>query len=292
MEKVKDRKWHCAKCDKVFTHKQSLNNHKKSCSILPSFKCYICSKVFTRRSGLTKHSIKFNGKCQSKSCKTCGKVFIKKWHLERHIEQIHTDTKAKSFRCKFCEKTYTRSDHFKKHELQCLYFTEANEANPLLLAQNDPNQSALFDNLVQLSLINNIFSHEENEELPTMVSLNENFKDSTIDEECLPDFGPAGDAPIDDPQKSISRNKKSRLAAEVTDIFKDKNLSKDEIAEVLLLSLKKLDLIETMKEYLNPHNQNVEKRGRKVTILKQEKKFGNFIMKMHFNPQILQDQQD
>lgn len=86
-------KWSCQKCSKEFSHKQSLNNHKRSCGLESTLKCNTCSKSFSRQWYLKKHVCKVK---QSTTCMECGKVFTTVWHLNRHIKQMHSKSKAGS----------------------------------------------------------------------------------------------------------------------------------------------------------------------------------------------------
>ena len=67
-------KWICMKCEKVFIHKQSLNNHKQTRGI-DKLGCGKCSKTFKRQAYLTKHKKTCKGDGKVKDCKTCTKTF-------------------------------------------------------------------------------------------------------------------------------------------------------------------------------------------------------------------------
>ena len=82
------KKFHCAKCEKNFTSKQSLNYHLNICKGVQSLQCPTCLKTFSNKSGKNKH-IK-NVKCSPPE---------KKVNLEEEIESLRKEVailKAKS----------------------------------------------------------------------------------------------------------------------------------------------------------------------------------------------------
>jgi len=112
----KTENWICKSsgCNKVFKHKQSLNNHKKVCGVKERIKCSVCFKSFTRRAYLKKHVC---NKKQPTNCVKCGKSFPKLWHLKRHISTIHTE--KDKLKCISCNKQFARRDYYDKHIQTC-----------------------------------------------------------------------------------------------------------------------------------------------------------------------------
>ena len=114
------KNWSCSSpnCNKVFKHKQSLNNHKKSCkhaTVRSSSTCGVCNKSFCRPTYLKAHKCKGALDNSSLVCTICFKDFKKKCFLQRHMRQAHKER----FKCSSCEKTFEREAFFIRHQLNC-----------------------------------------------------------------------------------------------------------------------------------------------------------------------------
>ena len=301
MTKQTSHMFPCVKCGKKFAHKQSLNNHKQSCGNLSKFKCPKCSKVFTRQSGLKAHSVK----CvllgdPNKTCKLCHKTFIKSWHLRRHMQQMHTDSKAKVLTCNNCNKTYKRQDKFKKHITQCIGNNDCD------IHSSDALNSD-FDNLLKINMLNTYFFEDEPctmDDLPTMVPMETTETGHVQTPPMIPTnedmhthsmidiIGPSGDKkwtletpstihsndvhiPTEKTSASIHKTKKSRLAEELVDLCKSWNLASADTVDILVLSLKKMNIQEEVISRLHS-KQNPENRGRKITELETRKTVWDF----------------
>ena len=51
-------------------------------------------------------------------CGECGKRFLRKESLERHMNTTH-NSEREMFSCKFCEKMFNRGDTMKRHMNNC-----------------------------------------------------------------------------------------------------------------------------------------------------------------------------
>lgn len=50
------------------------------------------------------------------NCTTCGKAFVRSWHLSRH--KICHQTPSKDLQCPLCDEQFTRADNLKRHLLK------------------------------------------------------------------------------------------------------------------------------------------------------------------------------
>ena len=80
--------YHCSKCEKSFSRKDTLQNHIKS-----------------------KHD---DEKVESLICTTCDKAFAGKETLTRHIRHVHE--KEQKFLCPVCPQKFSRLDNLRRHE--------------------------------------------------------------------------------------------------------------------------------------------------------------------------------
>ena len=146
-------KWKCpnSTCPKEFNHKQSLNNHNNSLE-----KCNVCSKTFSRKSYMKKHkrSIK-----PSTECSIYGKLFNKNWHLQRHINQMHTSKKNQN-----TEKQTQKNLKVKKLiKIVC---------KTLNLEQLDKVNENDLEALTELWLLQSYFADDNGTLVPSMISNN------------------------------------------------------------------------------------------------------------------------
>ena len=88
--------WPCSNenCTKRFTHKQSLNNHKKSCKhgmnpkvTSSNLACKVCQKTFHRPVYLKTHRCKGARKEALVTCNICNKSF-KKAEIENKVFEL------------------------------------------------------------------------------------------------------------------------------------------------------------------------------------------------------------
>ena len=101
-------------------------------------------------------------KCSIKSsteCSTCGKLFNKNWHLQRHIKQMHTSKKNQN-----TEKQTQKSPKEKKWEKSV--------CKTLNLEQLDKVNENDLEALTELSLLQSYFVDDNDTLLPSMISNN------------------------------------------------------------------------------------------------------------------------
>ena len=79
---------------------------------MPNFKCSYCgfsTSPFSKN--IIEHYETQHPDKKVFPCETCGKLFTRKYNLERHIKEAHTKTKEDQIGCSHCEyKTFRKSD--------------------------------------------------------------------------------------------------------------------------------------------------------------------------------------
>ncbi len=120
----------CADCDKVFSNTTELDEHLKSDHGLDSdespsrvdgamqfliFRCRFCDKVFRSKNGLGCHLPVHTGRYPH-NCGLCGKGFIRRESVERHVNQLH---RGMVEMCVSCQKMFYCRRDWEKHTEVC-----------------------------------------------------------------------------------------------------------------------------------------------------------------------------
>ena len=108
------RSFVCAKCDKQFTAKGTLQTHVQVHSGKFTYYCEICRKGFTSNTNLKMHMRSHEG--LKYYCSYCGKAFVNKQTLDYHLS-IHTGQYR--FTCERCGKGFNNKRFYEKHD-KCL----------------------------------------------------------------------------------------------------------------------------------------------------------------------------
>jgi len=98
----KTRPYLCTVCDKRFTQKRSLNDHKRIHSGEKPFVCTVCDKQFSRKGSLKRHKRMHSGE-KPFVCTVCDKRFTEKGSLKTH-KQLHSE--GQLYSCTQCEKRF------------------------------------------------------------------------------------------------------------------------------------------------------------------------------------------
>lgn len=111
----RNRIWNCKLCDKTFTSKRKLSDHrhqahqntrtaKKNYQINDEkqYACNLCSEVFPTRRSVYEHVRKHNG--EKALCNICGKFLSDRNNLNKHHQSVHL--KQKKHSCTMCDKRY------------------------------------------------------------------------------------------------------------------------------------------------------------------------------------------
>ncbi|KAK7113879.1 zinc finger protein 850-like [Littorina saxatilis] len=131
----------CHVCGKVFQTKSALRSHTKlHASPEGMFQCPQCPKSFRFQGRLEKHLKKHAERADI--CPHCGKVYISKIHLKRHISVLHLGVKDYRHKCGQCGAQFFESvqlrDHiaFRHHGIQlyqCKYCSKGFNCRPTMV---------------------------------------------------------------------------------------------------------------------------------------------------------------
>ncbi|XP_058460581.1 zinc finger protein 37-like [Malaya genurostris] len=118
----------CPHCDRRYSNKRAIDTHVQTFHLgdnapCPS-PCDQCGKVCSSNASLKQHQKLHTS---GSTCEICGKIFIGKHKLRRHIERIHE--KIKKFECYLCQKKLSSLTALQVHiktmhstkEVKCVY---------------------------------------------------------------------------------------------------------------------------------------------------------------------------
>nr|XP_006812793.1 PREDICTED: zinc finger protein 729-like [Saccoglossus kowalevskii] len=113
MKTHKETSIECKKCGQRFASQHSFTRHMEAHAENEQYKCPYCEYSCKNMTLLKRHLSKHIGKKHTTlKCEQCGKEFLRKSRLDRHM-LIHSDVKP--FKCKHCEKRYYTVGNLKKH---------------------------------------------------------------------------------------------------------------------------------------------------------------------------------
>ena len=285
------KKFVCGKCNHTFQQSAGLSRHKKNCSFSNPklYRCNTCIKTFTRNDSLMKHINK--GRCRPQGffpCNECEKIFKSSWYLKRHL---HVHEPKNVYKCENCKKTYFRRKSYLKHK----WVNDILHINVSSLTNRENVAEHHLPSDIEQSSIDEIDAYESDEnveieitvdEFPSMIDFH---KDNDMEEEIVDKVVPleidevvhADETDQVVPTSSFSedvlkelrnhaalRKMKSRVADKVAQlIIVSQFQSNDDELDTMILSLKKLDLLDKMKEKFNKYRKTTPNTGRKRTPL-------------------------
>ena len=112
-EKTKNRVYTCEVCNKSFSKRYRLKDHKYIHTGENPYTCQTCGKSFVRPSILRDHEVTHSGE-KPHSCADCGKSFTALSLLKRH-QQTHSG--VKNYNCSYCDKSFLNGHGLRRHEL-------------------------------------------------------------------------------------------------------------------------------------------------------------------------------
>ncbi|XP_078525361.1 uncharacterized protein LOC144798392 isoform X2 [Lissotriton helveticus] len=101
----------CTECNKSFSRKDSLLNHKRIHAGIKLYECSECDKSFSRKEHLIVHKRTHSG-VRPYHCSICGKSFTQKGVLIRH-HRIHTQERP--HQCCECDRRFSQKGNLIKH---------------------------------------------------------------------------------------------------------------------------------------------------------------------------------
>ncbi|KAK7079556.1 hypothetical protein SK128_019055, partial [Halocaridina rubra] len=109
-------KYHCEKCNKGFTDKSSLENHKLSHSDVKNYSCEFCGALFRTPYSLKVH-VNIHTQEKKYRCQICGMAFLRLCNLIGHKKCVHL--RDNRYVCEVCGKVIHTQKGFTRHQLLC-----------------------------------------------------------------------------------------------------------------------------------------------------------------------------
>lgn len=107
-----------ADCEKCFTRKGSLLEHKTTLGVERPYQCTECEKTFKHKENFIEHQRTHTGQ-RPYQCTDCGKSFIRKRTLIAH-QRIHTGERP--YQCTGCGKSFSLKHNLNTHQKTCRHF--------------------------------------------------------------------------------------------------------------------------------------------------------------------------
>ena len=108
-----DEKSNKKKCDRIHNRKDSCKNHVHNVHEgIKKYNCGICNKNFSEKFHLNRHIINMHEVKKAK-CEFCRKSFFDSYILKRHIDSVHEGDNK--YECDSCEKLFSNESHRKRH---------------------------------------------------------------------------------------------------------------------------------------------------------------------------------
>ena len=105
-------KYHCnqVNCNFVCISKSELEEHQSRHK--PSMPCNICGKLFINKAHIGRHIRSVHMGEKHHQCSGCGKMFYSKYNMRAHYQEQHTDV---CYTCSYCSRIFKHRSVFQKH---------------------------------------------------------------------------------------------------------------------------------------------------------------------------------
>uniref|UniRef100_A0A8R1HXE5 C2H2-type domain-containing protein n=1 Tax=Caenorhabditis japonica TaxID=281687 RepID=A0A8R1HXE5_CAEJA len=136
---VRERKFACPDCPKIFVRPAELARHamihvRAQATSCPKWRCAICAKEYSHNAGLLEHKRVAHGNAKKIVCRVCGMVFTKKSNHDRHMLQIHPidqdSQKRNKFQCADCPTVHNTLGALTRHKRLCHNQTNIKPTKP------------------------------------------------------------------------------------------------------------------------------------------------------------------
>ncbi|XP_008144140.2 zinc finger protein 648 [Eptesicus fuscus] len=108
-----DKPYTCELCGKAYSHRGTLQQHRRLHTGERPYRCPFCSKAYTWSSDHRKHLRTHTGE-KPYPCPDCGKAFVRSSDLRKHQRNMHSNDKP--FPCAQCGQTFNKPLSLLRHQ--------------------------------------------------------------------------------------------------------------------------------------------------------------------------------
>lgn len=112
----------CNECHKIFKTKSALVNHlnkdheaEKLIAEVDDIRCNLCGRTYINKRNLKRHIEQTHGVKEEFKCDICIKTYTTNHSLKRHVRSRHATNDLKEYQCEVCEKLIAGKENFDIH---------------------------------------------------------------------------------------------------------------------------------------------------------------------------------